>query len=53
LGHREDVWAKPEFQGLVLGALRWMTGQVEVDVTPNIKEVAPEADPKQWAGGPK
>lgn len=49
MGHREDVWAKPEFQGLTLGALRWITGQVEVDVTPNIKDVAPEADPKQWA----
>jgi type 1 glutamine amidotransferase len=49
MGHREDVWAKPEFQGLVLGALRWITGQVDVDVTPNIKEVTLEADPKQWA----
>jgi type 1 glutamine amidotransferase len=48
MGHREDVWSKPEFQGLVLGALRWITGEVEVDVTPNIKEVTPEADPKQW-----
>jgi type 1 glutamine amidotransferase len=48
MGHREDVWSKPEFQGLALGALRWITGQVEVDVTPNIKEVTPEADPKAW-----
>ncbi|HZK79440.1 MAG TPA: ThuA domain-containing protein [Humisphaera sp.] len=49
MGHREDVWTKPEFQGLVVGALHWITGQVEVDVTPNIKEVAPHADMKQWA----
>ena len=49
MGHREDVWTKPEFQGLVVGALRWITGQVEVDVTPNIKEVTPQADTKQWA----
>jgi type 1 glutamine amidotransferase len=48
MGHRPDVWAKPEFMGLTLGALRWITGQVEVDVTPNIKEVTPEADPKAW-----
>jgi type 1 glutamine amidotransferase len=48
MGHREDVWSKPEFQGLVVGALKWITGQIEVDVTPNIKEVTPEADPKQW-----
>jgi type 1 glutamine amidotransferase len=48
MGHREDVWTKPEFQALVIGAMRWITGQVEVDVTPNIKEATPEADPKQW-----
>jgi uncharacterized protein len=48
MGHREDVWTKPEFQALALGALRWITGQVEVDVTPNIKEVAPQADPRTW-----
>ena len=53
MGHREDVWSKPEFQGLALGALRWITGQVDVDVTPNIKQVAPEADPKQWADAKK
>ncbi|HSU67003.1 MAG TPA: ThuA domain-containing protein [Tepidisphaeraceae bacterium] len=53
MGHREDVWAKPEFQGLTLGALRWITGQVDVDVTPNIKEVTPQADPKQWASAKK
>ena len=50
MGHREDVWQRPEFSGLVTGAMRWITGQVEVDVTPNIKQVAPEADPRQ-AGG--
>ncbi|HWE01160.1 MAG TPA: ThuA domain-containing protein [Tepidisphaeraceae bacterium] len=53
MGHREDVWVKPEFQGLVVGALRWITGQVEVDVTPNIKQVTPEADPNQWAADVK
>ena len=46
MGHREDVWSKPEFQGLVVGALKWITGQV--DITPNIKEGALQADPKQW-----
>ncbi len=49
MGHREDVWQRPEFENLVVGALSWITGQVEVDVTPNIKEVTPEADPKQVA----
>ena len=49
MGHREDVWQKPEFQALTVGALRWITGQVDADVTPNIKEVTPQADPKQWS----
>jgi type 1 glutamine amidotransferase len=48
MGHREDVWEKPEFQALTIGALRWITREVDLDVTPNLKEVAPEADPKQW-----
>ncbi len=41
MGHREDVWTSELFQGLVLGGLAWATGQVEVDTTPNIKEVTP------------
>jgi type 1 glutamine amidotransferase len=45
LGHREDVWQKPEFRNLLIGAMNWTTGRVEADVTPNIKEVAPGADP--------
>ena len=53
MGHREDVWQKPEYQNLVVDALRWITGEVEADITPNIKEVAPEADPKQWEADQK
>jgi uncharacterized protein len=41
MGHREDVWENPKFQGLVLGALGWATGKVEADVTPNISKVTP------------
>ena len=48
MGHRKDVWEKPEFQALTIGALKWITGQVDVDVTPNLKQAAPEADPKAW-----
>lgn len=43
MGHREDVWTNPIFQTLVTGALKWATGQVDTDVTPNLKQVAPEA----------
>lgn len=53
MGHREDVWSKPEFQTLVVGALGWITGQIDADVTPNIKTAAPEADPKQWGDAKK
>ncbi|WP_435016175.1 ThuA domain-containing protein [Tundrisphaera sp. TA3] len=41
MGHREDVWANPMFQGLLLGALGWATGRVDADVTPNLDKVTP------------
>lgn len=43
MGHREDVWASSIFQAIVVGALQWITGQVDADVTPNIQTVTPEA----------
>jgi type 1 glutamine amidotransferase len=43
MGHREDVWSSERFQNLLLGGLSWIFGNVEADVTPNLKEVAPEA----------
>jgi type 1 glutamine amidotransferase len=42
MGHREDVWENPMYQGLLLGALGWATGRVDADLTPNIKDVTPE-----------
>ena len=33
MGHREDVWENPKYQGLLLGALGWITGQTELDVS--------------------
>ncbi len=41
MGHREDVWTNPDYQALLLGALAWSTGQVDADLTPNLKQVAP------------
>ncbi|HEY2587510.1 MAG TPA: ThuA domain-containing protein [Tepidisphaeraceae bacterium] len=46
MGHREDVWTRPDFQALVVGALKWASGQTEVDITPNIEQVTPEANVK-------
>ncbi len=44
MGHREDVWLNPHFQQILVGGLSWIFGDVDADVTPNIKETAPEAD---------
>lgn len=46
MGHREDVWTRPDFQALVIGALNWTSGRIEVDVPPNIQQATPEADVK-------
>ncbi len=46
MGHREDVWENPKYQGLLLGALGWVTGKGDIDITPNIKKVTPEAEKK-------
>jgi type 1 glutamine amidotransferase len=42
MGHREDVWENEKYQKLLVQALRWVTGQVEADVTPNVEKVTPE-----------
>jgi type 1 glutamine amidotransferase len=42
MGHREDVWENPVFQGLVVGALQWTTGKVDANVEPNVSKVTPE-----------
>jgi len=42
MGHREDVWENPMYQGLLIGALDWVTGKVDASVEPNISQVCPE-----------
>lgn len=42
MGHREDVWENPKFQGLLLGGLSWATGLVDADVTPNVDRITPD-----------
>lgn len=41
MGHREDVWENLRYQGLLLGALGWVTGQTEFSVEPNVTQVTP------------
>lgn len=53
MGHREDVWANPKFQSLLLGGLAWATGRVDADVSPNAASVTPgykELPPKLKKG---
>jgi len=42
MGHREDVWTHDVFQKIVLGGLAWSLGKVEVDVSPNVNQFAPD-----------
>jgi len=41
MGHREDVWENPLYQGLLVGALNWATGKVEASIEPNVGRVTP------------
>ncbi|HHM12654.1 MAG TPA: ThuA domain-containing protein [Planctomycetaceae bacterium] len=43
MGHREDVWTNEIFQSIVAGALKWITGQVDADVSANLEKAAPQA----------
>ncbi len=42
MGHRADVWTNPIFQEMLLGALSWATGNIDVELNPNIREAAPK-----------
>src|SRR5208282_3364402 len=41
MGHREDVWENPKYQGLLIGALAWAAGKVDANIERNIKQVTP------------
>ena len=43
MGHREDVWTNEIFQSIVAGALKWITGQIDADVSANLEKAAPQA----------
>jgi uncharacterized protein len=43
MGHRDDVWANPVFQQVLLGGINWALGNVDADVTPNLDKAAPQA----------
>lgn len=53
MGHREDVWANPTFQQILVGGIKWALGEVSADVTPNIQTAAPGAYTNPRYGEPK
>jgi len=44
LGHRQDVWSSKIFEQIVLGGLSWALGRIQADITPNLEQVAPQAN---------
>ncbi len=44
MGHRDDIWNSPVFQSVLVGGLNWALGRVDADITPNLKQVAPDAN---------
>ena len=45
LGHREDIWQRPDFVNLTIAALNWTSRRVDADIPPNISQATPEANP--------
>lgn len=43
MGHRDDIWSNPAYQGILTGAIHWVTRDVDAAVPPNLKESAPGA----------
>ncbi len=44
MGHREDIWDNPKFQEMIIGAIEWAGGRKTADLTPTLKQVAPDAN---------
>jgi uncharacterized protein len=44
MGHREDVWTNGLFRQVLRGGLSWALGDVNADLSANIRQVAPQAN---------
>jgi type 1 glutamine amidotransferase len=53
MGHREDVWNRPEYQKLLVGAIDWVTKKVEAEIPSNLTETSPKAMELPAAPPPK
>ena len=43
MGHRDDIWSNAVFQDMLVGAIRWTTGDVKAEIPANLKTAAPGA----------
>lgn len=43
MGHRDDVWDSAYYQSMLTGLINWAGRRVDADLTPNLKQVAPDA----------
>ncbi|MDP4624112.1 MAG: ThuA domain-containing protein [Akkermansiaceae bacterium] len=43
MGHREDIWTNDLFKNMIIGAVKWTTGELDAEIPPNLEEVAPGA----------
>ena len=44
MGHAEDIWTNPFFQGIVWGGLTWAMSMVDTTLEPNLDRVTPQAN---------
>jgi type 1 glutamine amidotransferase len=44
IGHTATIWKDPIFRQMILGGVRWVCGQVDADVSPNLQQVTPRAN---------
>lgn len=44
MGHNEEIWKNPAFRKMLLGGIRWASGELEADITPNLDKVVPQAN---------
>ncbi len=51
MGHREDVWTLPLFNEMIIGAVRWTTGEVEAATPSNLSEACPDCHINQTKPG--
>jgi hypothetical protein len=43
MGHREDVWSSTLFQDMIIGAVHWSSGDIAIDISANLDQVAPKS----------